>query len=320
MFTLPRYGGQPAIHDTNADGVGDRALDCLQSQIEIGRPMLNTGSISTTGVNVGNPSVAPLPGSTTRSAGSPRKFTIPAGHFSAMQTGNLSLTPYGPYAFDVQYTNFVNPVATFAKGGGAGNFTWSETRKGGEKEAGKVIITSGPNRFGGTMQMLGSFFSNEGFYYQAHLSVAKYSWLFQYNGVGAVTSGITGGGGRGAVIAPGVTSTPNDIYTTIAGVPVPSNEFVFAFSWTTGTVSITALHGPFPTVQARNGFDNRDAQGAGEIQMVTPMLSRWVWLAGNYETASIGHIKLDFAPEPQEWLMLAAGVSMLGLLYRSNRR
>jgi hypothetical protein len=50
------------------------------------------------------------------------------------------------------------------------------------------------------------------------------------------------------------------------------------------------------------------------------MLTRWVWLSGNYETGSIGHIKLNFAPEPQEWLMLAAGVSILGLLYRSNRR
>lgn len=50
------------------------------------------------------------------------------------------------------------------------------------------------------------------------------------------------------------------------------------------------------------------------------MLTRWVRLSGNYEAGSIGHIKLNFAPEPQEWLMLAAGVSMLGLLYRSNRR
>jgi hypothetical protein len=35
--------------------------------------------------------------------------------------------------------------------------------------------------------------------------------------------------------------------------------------------------------------------------------------------ADIGVLKLAFAPEPQEWLMLAAGISMLGLLYRSNR-
>ncbi len=50
------------------------------------------------------------------------------------------------------------------------------------------------------------------------------------------------------------------------------------------------------------------------------MLTRWVWFNRNYETADIGVLKLGFAPEPQEWLMLAAGISMLGLLYRSSRR
>ncbi len=54
--------------------------------------------------------------------------------------------------------------------------------------------------------------------------------------------------------------------------------------------------------------------------MVTPMITRWVWLSGNYETGTIGYLNINFAPEPQEWLMLAAGVSILGLLYRSNRR
>ncbi len=54
--------------------------------------------------------------------------------------------------------------------------------------------------------------------------------------------------------------------------------------------------------------------------MVTPMITRWVWLSGNYETGSIGHIRIDFLPEPQEWMMLGAGLSMLALLYRSNRR
>ncbi len=168
--------------------------------------------------------------------------------------------------------------------------------------------------------MLGSFFSNEGFYYNVHLSVGKYSWLFQYNGAGAVTSGSTSMGGRGAVTQPGVTSQPNTIYTTLSGAVYPSNVFGIVFSWTTGTVSVTAVHGPFPTVLERRGFDNRTAHGSGEIQLVTPMLTRWVWQHGNYETGSIGQLRINFLPEPQEWLMLVAGLSMLGLLYRSNRR
>ena len=32
--------------------------------------------------------------------------------------------------------------------------------------------------------------------------------------------------------------------------------------------------------------------------MVTPMITRWVWLSGNYETASIGYGRLNFLLEP----------------------
>jgi hypothetical protein len=310
MFTLPKYGGHAAIHDTNADGVPDRAAGCLQSALEVGNPMYGKGvTLMTTGKST-----------TSRAASDPRGIDLPAGEFTVMNEGAYSAQSYGPYAFAVQYTDFSNPSATFRKGGGIGNFTWTETRKGPEKSAGSVTVTAGPNRFGGTMQMLGSFFSNEGFYYNAHLSVGKYSWLFQYNGAGAVTSGSTSMGGRGAVTQPGFTTEPNTIYTTLSGAVYPSNVFGVVFSWTTGTVSVTAIHGPFPTVLARNGFDNRNASGVGEIQLVTPMVTRWVWLAGNYETASIGHLRLNLTPEPQEWMMLGAGLSMLGLLYRSNRR
>jgi hypothetical protein len=281
--------------------------------------MLNTGNIDTTGANTGMTMTLSSIGSTNRTQGNPRGFVIPQGHFTGVQTGNLSLTSYGPYAFDVQYTNFSNEQGTFGKNMGNGNFTWSENEDTAMAiDRGSVKITEGPNQFGGTMQLLGSFFSNEGFYYKAHLSVAKYSWLFQYNGAGQVTCPL-GGTEFGSGPCPGTTVTPNPIVTTMNGSEIDSRVYGFMFSWTTGTVSVTALHGPFPTVLARHGFDNRDARGAGEIQMVTPMLTRWVWTFGNYDTASIGHVKLDFAPEPQEWLMLAAGVSMLGLLYRSNR-
>jgi hypothetical protein len=305
MFTLPRYGGQAAIHDTNADGIGDKASGCLQTSVELGAPMIGKGvTLMTTGAST-----------TSRTAASPRGIDIPAGRFTAMHSGVYSLADYGPYAFGILYTDLSNPAATFRNGGGIGNFTWSEETGMAPniKKRGKVVVTEGPNQFGGTMKMLGTFYTNEGFYYKGHLSVAKYSWLFQYNGAGAVTSG-------GVVTQPGGTSTPNTIYTTLSGAVYPSHVFGILFSWTTGTVSVTAVHGPFPTVLARNGFDNRDAQGAGEIQMVTPMLTRWVWLSGNYETASIGHLRLNLMPEPQEWMMLGAGLSMLGLLYRSNRR
>jgi hypothetical protein len=43
------------------------------------------------------------------------------------------------------------------------------------------------------------------------------------------------------------------------------------------------------------------------------MLTKWVG-AGASSTAAIGIMRVSFAPEPSEWLLLASGVSMLGLM------
>jgi hypothetical protein len=123
----------------------------------------------------------------------------------------------------------------------------------------------------------------------------------------------------GALIGPATATTGNTVYTTLSGSVIPSTVQGIVFSWTTGTVSVTAVHGPFPTVFARHGFDNRIGTGWGVIQLVTPMLTRWTGPSRNYETASIGVMRLHI-PEPHAWLMLAAGLSMLALLSRSNRR
>ena len=92
-----------------------------------------------------------------------------------------------------------------------------------------------------------------------------------------------------------------------------------ALSWTTGTVTVTATGGPIHTIIARHGFDNRDGYGYGDIQMVAPMLTRWVFAEGAYYSGSIGFLRIQVAPEPHEWVLLGAGISMLGLLYRANR-
>jgi hypothetical protein len=95
---------------------------------------------------------------------------------------------------------------------------------------------------------------------------------------------------------------------------------VSVFSWTTGAAEVTALSGPQATALKRTGYDNRTSNGAGTIQMVSPMLTRWKNAFGDYHTGSIGVMKLVFVPEPQAGLMLAAGICTLGLLYRVNRQ
>jgi hypothetical protein len=85
---------------------------------------------------------------------------------------------------------------------------------------------------------------------------------------------------------------------------------------------MTARDGPFESVMVRKGNDGRTAKGLGTIQLVSPLLSSWdgPGAAYDYATQSIGILEVVFVPEPEKWMMLAAGVSLLGILYRTHRR
>jgi len=54
--------------------------------------------------------------------------------------------------------------------------------------------------------------------------------------------------------------------------------------------------------------------------MVTPVLTRWLQPALNFETGGVGILRIKFVPEPQTWAMLIAGVSLLGVGYRMRGR
>ena len=90
------------------------------------------------------------------------------------------------------------------------------------------------------------------------------------------------------------------------------------FPWTTGSVTVTAIgRGPYKTVHYAKGYDNRSpTSGYGTIQLVSPTLTRWLQPCCNFETGGIGILRIKFAPEPQAWVMLLAGASCLGVLYR----
>jgi hypothetical protein len=49
-------------------------------------------------------------------------------------------------------------------------------------------------------------------------------------------------------------------------------------------------------------------------------LTQWLAPAAKYETGGIGILKLKFVPEPHTWMMLAAGVSLLGVGFRMRGR
>jgi hypothetical protein len=72
----------------------------------------------------------------------------------------------------------------------------------------------------------------------------------------------------------------------------------------------------------RTGYDNRTAGGSGHIQLVSPMLTHWTCPAcgTDWETGGIGVMHLEMVPEPANAIMLAAGISLLGLVYRATHR
>jgi hypothetical protein len=95
------------------------------------------------------------------------------------------------------------------------------------------------------------------------------------------------------------------------------------FPWTTGSVTVTARgNGPHKTFHDERGYDNRNTStpyGKGTIQMVSPLLTRWVGVT-EYATVGIGILRIKFIPEPQTWAMLLAGASLIAVGHRMRGR
>jgi hypothetical protein len=94
------------------------------------------------------------------------------------------------------------------------------------------------------------------------------------------------------------------------------------FPWTTGSVTLKATgRGPQKTIHYAQGYDNRNpGTHKGTIQLVTPVLTRWLQPCCKYETGGIGILRIKFVPEPQTLVLLLAGVSLLGVGYRMRGR
>jgi hypothetical protein len=121
----------------------------------------------------------------------------------------------------------------------------------------------------------------------------------------------------------------NRAYNT-TGMPLTGTTMVYvdALPWTTGLAIVSGVRGAYPTIIARSGFDNRTSMGSGTIQLVSPHLVNWIGLdcpsAGcsprSETTAGIAILRLQFVPEPSSWLLLVAGIGLLGALYRRHTR
>ena len=114
-LTIPNFGGQVPVIDTNMDSVPDVPAGCGPASRKAGLPLTGNGVLSTTGAS-----------STTHTTASLRGFTLPKSGLSRVSSGAslFSTTwipiPGGifPFRFEIEYADLRNDVGGFAKSGG----------------------------------------------------------------------------------------------------------------------------------------------------------------------------------------------------------
>jgi hypothetical protein len=291
-------GGQPGTTFCTSTSTG--ATPGGKGLAQVGNPVVGMLSASTTGTQQGGFTFAAAPATGTSGV----RATGVVGEFAAIY----------PYVYSYTYATLRNDVGFFGPGSGPGNFT--VTKKQGGTVA-KMRVTEGAAKFGGTMTMLGAFTTKVCYYRNGGCSLGENDWRYDAIGTSAQTSG-------GVVTNGYVVTFKAYYYHTALMATSTINVEGSRFPWTTGSVTLTATgRGPHNTVHYTQGFDNRNtatATGKGTIQLVTPVLTRWLQPAVNFETGGVGILRIKFVPEPQTWAMLIAGVSLLGVGYRMRGR
>jgi hypothetical protein len=237
--------------------------------------------------------------------------------FAAAPAATLASTPSGfratgviaeftnihPYIYEYTYATLRNDAGIFGPGSGLGSF--NITYKQGKAVVASINVTAGKNKFGGTMQMLGAHTNKACFYRNGGCSLGENNWRYEAIGASASTSS--------GVVIPYMATNQAYYYLTAGAQTFTVDVVGSRFPWTTGSVTVTAVgRGPHKTVHYAQGFDNRTTvSGKGTIQLVTPVMTRWLQPSLNIDTAGIGILRIKFIPEPQTWAMLVAGASLL---------
>ncbi|RLA28422.1 MAG: hypothetical protein DRR15_17380 [Gammaproteobacteria bacterium] len=270
--------------------------------LQAGRPVTGKWGATTTGTQRGGFSFAHAPAH----GGAGIRTTGQVGEFNAV----------GPYIYSYTYATLRNYAGVFGPGNGPGAFNL-DIYSGLGKIVANVNVKQGSAKFGGTMTMLGALTSKSCYYRHGGCSLGSSDWRYDAVGTPAHTS--LGVVTKGYV----VTYRAYHYHTNLMQISTIAVEGS-RFPWTTGSVTVTAaVRGPHKTVHYAQGFDNRNtttATGKGTIQLVTPVLTRWLQAAANYETGGVGILRIKFVPEPQTWAMLVAGISLLGVAYRMRGR
>ena len=314
-FYSTNYLGIPFGQNCNVShGTGTTVCYATSSypSAHAGSPLVGTGVIS---VSASPGGAIALPASllAVKLGTFPTAYSTPT--FQKKPIGGVpggSFSYYPPYIYSYSYADLKNAAGNFFAGGGPGNFTHAATAGG--VAAGTLTTINGGVKYGGTMRLLGQYRTHFAYSNPPGNSVGTDPWLISWLGNGTVTGG-------GGVVVKTLMDTGTNKHTVL--LQTNTNYITAsAMPWTTGTAKARATRGPFFTNFQRSGYDSRTAAGAGNIQLVSPMLTHWRTPAGgvDYETASIGKMTLTFAPEPTSAMLLVAGVSVLGLVYRGSRK
>ena len=271
--------------------------------VQAGHPVTGRWAVTTTGTQLGGFNFAAAPSGPPAGKSSGLRATGLVGEFGAIY----------PYVYSYTYATFRNDMGIFGPGLGPGSFSLARKNDG-------IYVKQGAAKFGGTMTMLGALTTKVCYFRNGGCSLGGNNWRYEAVGASAFTTMSPTGGGA---IASGYEATYNAYYYHTA-LMAKSTIMVEGerFPWTTGSVTVLATgRGPHKTVHYGHGYDNRTpTSGKGTIQLVTPVLTRWLQPCCNFETGGVGILRIKFIPEPNTWMMLVAGASLLGVGTRLRKR
>jgi hypothetical protein len=216
-----------------------------------------------------------IPGSGSAQLGGPvlQDFTIPAGALQLTAGNTFPAIP--PYVSTVTAFTGGNAKGSFAAGGGPGTVAFCPGNPVGcvatgvspATAPGRINLTKGSNKFGGTMRMLAKssvkrgVLGAPGYYYAL-------AWVDQalYALGGPVGNRTTGVG------ATQLRTTANgNVVTTLATWPIHNT----GVPWTTGKAQIFVGAGYKTSTKTTTGSDARNAGGNGNITLVSAALVHW---------------------------------------------
>ena len=295
FFTPSGQPGTTFCTATSTDGAGGKGL------VQAGQPITGMWTATTTGIpgNGGFNFAAAL-------------ALHRAGVRTTDQVGELPAS--NPFVYRYTYATLRNDAGVFGPGKGPGSFKIQYYS--GANPVATINVKQGAAKFGGTMRMLGAYTTKLCYFHALACSLGRMNW--RYDAVGAAAQTL------GGVVTQGYLVYTGEVYYHTAIMQQSTISVTGSrFPWTTGSVTVKATErGPHKTVHYAHGYDNRNSTGEGTIQLVSPLLTRWIAADANvrYETGGIGILRIKFVPEPQIWAMLIAGASLLGVGYRMRAR